>query len=80
MDTQRVNVGIIGGGASGVLFAINLKKHCDCNVTIYEAQNRILKKLLQTGNGMCNISNSNINSDMDVLSYYDNDIKNNINY
>lgn len=49
---------IIGGGASGVFCALNLKKHRkDLEVTILEQNDRILKKLLKTGNGRCNIYN-----------------------
>lgn len=55
------NIGIIGGGASGVMCAITIKKHHpDYNVTILEQNDRVLKKLLKTGNGKCNIFNHNI--------------------
>lgn len=59
MNNKRV--AIIGGGASGIFCAIILKKLCkNIDVTIYEAQNKIGKKILQTGNGKCNLSNTNI--------------------
>ena len=52
---------IIGGGASGCACAINLKKNNkNINVIILEQNDKILKKLLKTGNGKCNISNKYI--------------------
>lgn len=53
---------IIGGGISGVFAAIKLKERYQNNVdiTILEAQDRPLKKLLATGNGRCNLSHKNI--------------------
>lgn len=54
-------VAIIGGGASGIFCAIILKKlNKNLDVTIYEAQSKIGKKILQTGNGKCNLSNTNL--------------------
>ena len=50
---------IIGGGASGIFAAINLKKHNN-KVRILEKNSRIGKKLLVTGNGRCNYSNINL--------------------
>lgn len=50
---------IVGGGASGLMAAItcfDLGK----KVAILESTNRIGNKILSTGNGRCNISNSNI--------------------
>ena len=80
MNTKR-NVGIIGGGASGIFLAICLKRFIpEVNITIYEAQNKIGKKILQTGNGKCNLSNLDIssskyNSDLvdEILSNFSNE-------
>lgn len=59
-----MNVAIIGGGVSGVIAGINLKYNNPLlNVTIYEQNNKLLKKLLKTGNGKCNISNKDISSE-----------------
>ena len=52
---------IIGGGASGLIAAI-IAKDLGKDVAIIEATDRIGKKILTTGNGRCNISNSNITS------------------
>lgn len=50
---------IVGGGASGLMAAI-IAKDLGKDVAIVEASDRIGKKILTTGNGRCNISNSNI--------------------
>lgn len=52
---------VIGGGASGVMHALYLKRlNPNIEVTILEKNDRILKKLMKTGNGRCNISNSDM--------------------
>lgn len=50
---------VIGGGASGVMTAI-IAKDFGIDVAIIEGNDRICKKVLTTGNGRCNITNSNI--------------------
>lgn len=63
-----MNIVIIGGGASGVMCALTLKKNNpQIDVTILEQNDRVLKKVLKTGNGRCNILNQNISK-----SFYDN--------
>ena len=53
---------IIGGGAAGLCAGVYLKKHNkNLSVRIIEALPRVGKKLAITGNGRCNISNSDIN-------------------
>lgn len=54
---------IIGGGASGVFAAITLKSLSEqpIEVIILEKQSRIGKKILSTGNGKCNLSNTDLN-------------------
>ena len=50
---------IIGGGASGLFAAIKAKENNpDKSVVILEAQNRVGRKLLSTGNGRCNLTNT----------------------
>lgn len=56
---EKYDVLIIGGGASGVFLSLLLKDH-GINVALIEKKDRILKKLLATGNGRCNISNINV--------------------
>ena len=50
---------IVGGGASGLLCAIIAHDH-GANVAILEKGARVGKKLLTTGNGRCNITNTDI--------------------
>lgn len=50
---------IVGGGASGLMAAI-IAKDLGKDVAIIEGTDRIGKKILTTGNGRCNISNSKI--------------------
>ncbi len=58
------NIAIIGGGASGLFCAIVIKQfNPSVNVTIYEGQNKVGKKILQTGNGKCNLCNINLSID-----------------
>lgn len=60
-----MKVAIIGGGASGVVAALRLKiNNPNIDVTIFEKNNKLLKKVATTGNGRCNLSNQNISSDM----------------
>ena len=46
-------IAIIGGGASGLMAALTLKKELKSNVDveIYERNNKIGKKILMSGNG-----------------------------
>lgn len=56
-----MKVAIIGAGASGVLAALRIKQNNpEIDVTIYEKNNKILKKVATTGNGRCNLSNQDI--------------------
>ena len=61
-------VAIIGGGFSGVIASIYASKTNE--VTIFERNNDILKKLLLTGNGRCNF----FNSKQDINCYHSNNI------
>ena len=50
---------IIGGGAAGLMAAIAAKEENPAaRVTIAEANDRVGKKLLSTGNGRCNLTNA----------------------
>ncbi|MFC1780127.1 NAD(P)/FAD-dependent oxidoreductase [Patescibacteria group bacterium] len=73
---------IIGGGASGMMAAITAaqKGH---EVTIFEKNEKLGKKILVTGNGRCNITNTNVSwknyhgtnpkFSASVLAQFDND-------
>ncbi len=54
-----MNIAVIGAGASALFLSLLLsqKKH---NVTLFEKNSRVGRKLLITGNGRCNITNENI--------------------
>ena len=57
-----MNIAIIGAGASGLVTAISAmqnaaEKNTDCHVTLFEAKDRVGKKILVTGNGRCNMLN-----------------------
>jgi len=54
-------VAIIGAGASGLLCAIFCAK-ASLKVDIYEQNTKPAKKILVSGNGRCNISNTNLNA------------------
>lgn len=49
-------VAVIGGGAAGMMAAITAGR-CGAQVTVYERNDRVGKKILATGNGKCNFSN-----------------------
>lgn len=53
---MKKRIAIIGGGASGLMAAITAAKK-GAEVTIYEAKERLGKKILATGNGKCNFTN-----------------------
>ena len=59
---MKRKIAIIGGGASGMLAAISAARRTQSiaeklQITIYEKNDRIGKKILTTGNGKCNFSN-----------------------
>lgn len=53
------SIAIIGGGASGLAAAITAAE-LGCDVTIYEKNDRVGRKILSTGNGRCNLSNTDM--------------------
>lgn len=63
---------IIGGGASGMIAAIEASKNSNNEVLIIERNNKLGKKLLLTGNGKCNYTNLDFDIDK-IDSYYNND-------
>ena len=48
---------VIGGGSSGMMAAISAAR-CGAQVRLLERKDRVGKKLLATGNGRCNLTNS----------------------
>ena len=49
---------VIGGGASGILAALTAAETPERRVLLLERQQRIGRKLLATGNGRCNLTNT----------------------
>ena len=62
-----MKIGIIGGGAAGLMAAI-CAKNKNNEVIILEGNNDIAKKIMITGSGKCNFWNS----DQDLKHYYSN--------
>ena len=50
-------IGIIGGGASGMVAAVAASGNPQNQVILFERQARVGRKLLATGNGRCNLTN-----------------------
>lgn len=63
-NNTQFNTIIIGGGASGLASAIAMG---GSSVAVFEANSRVGKKLLATGNGKCNL----LNSELDLSKYND---------
>jgi len=58
---MQYDIAIIGGGAAGLMAAITARRtNPSCTVVILEKSARILRKLLSTGNGRCNLTNEHI--------------------
>ena len=53
---MKRRIAIVGGGASGMMAAITAAR-LGAKVTLYEAKDRLGKKILATGNGKCNYTN-----------------------
>lgn len=66
---MKKKVGIIGGGASGMLAAITAARQ-GAEVTVLEGGERLGKKILSTGNGKCNLGNLYLNKEC----YYSSDL------
>lgn len=62
---ERNTVGIVGGGAAGMMAAI-AAAGMGARVTLLEGNDRLGKKILSTGNGKCNLGNEKL----DLEEYY----------
>lgn len=56
---SELKIGVIGGGASGMMAAITAAKN-GAKVTLLEGGDRVGKKILSTGNGKCNLGNTDL--------------------
>ncbi len=55
-----MEIGIIGGGASGMAAAIAAAQSPGSRITVLERQAKVGRKLLATGNGRCNLTNRGV--------------------
>ncbi len=62
---KKARIGILGAGASGMAAAI-AAAGCGAEVTLFEKEERVGRKILATGNGKCNLGNL----DFSVNQYY----------
>ena len=64
MGIERYKIAVIGGGAAGLFCAYELtvgsNAFCGNEIAIIDGNERLGKKILATGNGQCNITNSDI--------------------
>ena len=56
-DNVNKKVAVIGGGAAGMMAAIHAA-YMGAEVTLYEKNDRLGKKLRITGKGRCNVTNN----------------------
>ncbi len=71
MSDLNFDIAVIGGGASGLCFAVRSKQlYPQYSVAVIEQLPRVGKKLITTGNGRCNITNKNIS----LSRYHSNDV------
>jgi len=72
---QEFDIAVVGGGAAGLMAAVAAaqecnKRHIHAKIAVLEANTRIGKKLLATGNGRCNLTNMGVSA-----SHYHGDTK-----
>ncbi|MCR4998504.1 MAG: aminoacetone oxidase family FAD-binding enzyme [Lachnospiraceae bacterium] len=69
MEKCYKTIGIIGGGAAGCMAAITAKRFApEASVILFEGNDSVGKKILSTGNGRCNFTNSY----QDISCYHSN--------
>ena len=67
-----LDICIIGGGASGLAAAITAgRENPDKSILIIEKKDTVGKKLAATGNGKCNLTNTNCENMEDILKFFD---------
>lgn len=63
------DIAVIGGGAAGLVAAITAAQNCSGRIVILEADDRVGRSILKTGNGRCNFSNEHIANGRELNSY-----------
>lgn len=72
MKNDNKKIAIIGAGASGMMCALTAKRlNPNLDITLFEKNEKIGKKILASGNGRCNITNTNY----DKTNYFGNDLQ-----
>ncbi len=67
---NKINIGIIGGGAAGFFAAIEIASlNPSFHVTILEKTEKLLTKVLVSGGGRCNITNACFDTDELIKNY-----------
>jgi predicted flavoprotein YhiN len=65
-----IDICIIGGGASGIIAAISARmENPHATIHILEKNDKLGKKLLATGNGRCNLSNTSCTYSWEILGF-----------
>ncbi len=71
MELKEFDICIIGAGASGCVAAINAKRQNRMlSLCLIEKGNKILRKVIASGNGRCNIANSSCEGIEDLLMFF----------
>ncbi len=71
MELKEFDICIIGAGASGCVAAINAKRQNRMlDLCLIEKGNKILRKVIASGNGRCNIANSSCEGIEELLMFF----------
>lgn len=60
MERKGKKIAIVGGSSAGLLCALSLSRNKDLEITVFEKNDKVGKKLNATGNGHCNILPSSL--------------------
>lgn len=52
----KKNIAVIGGGPAGIMAVYSAGLNKDCNMDLYERNEKLGKKLYITGKGRCNVT------------------------